>query len=51
MIGIRGNSFSNGAGNPNGPLGLGQAKRDAGWQIKPVTHWDFTEGREPELLP
>lgn len=42
--GMRGNSFANGANNPNGPA---RSQRDSGWVIRPVSHWDFTEGRDP----
>lgn len=36
--GPRGASFSNGPGSPKWEAGVS----------KPVTHWDFTEGRLPE---
>jgi hypothetical protein len=40
---MMGQSSSHGASYSNGPLAAGQAKRDAGWDIRPVRHWDFTE--------
>lgn len=37
----RGNSYA------FGPLAPPKSERDSGWGIRPVTHWDFTEGRTP----
>lgn len=43
---VNGKSFANGNGNSmnNGPLALMTWR--TGYQVpRPVTHWDFTEGR------
>lgn len=34
-----------GASFSNGPAIVAQAKNDAGWDIQPVRHWDWTDGR------
>lgn len=38
-----GNSFANGT-NSNGPHSAALVQ---GWDIRPWTHWDYTEGRLP----
>ena len=43
---MRGNSMANGASVCNGPGSLDWARRQ-GWDIRPVTHWDWTQGRDP----
>jgi hypothetical protein len=42
-----GNGNSHGNSFANGPAVIGKSQRDQGWDIKPVSHWDFTEGRLP----
>lgn len=48
---MHGDSFANGtnsngagASTCNGPWTAAELQ---GWDIRPVTHWDFTEGRLP----
>lgn len=43
---MRGNSFANGQ-SESGPRDPYWAQRLQGWDIRPVTHWDFSQGREP----
>lgn len=41
-----GNNIGSGANNPNGPLAIG--KSDTGQNIRTISHWDYTEGRDYE---
>jgi hypothetical protein len=34
-----------GQSHANGPLVPAGLQRDSGWDLRPATHWDFTEGR------
>jgi hypothetical protein len=42
----RGNSFANGL-SASGPGSPYWAQRYQGFDIRPVTHWDWTQGRDP----
>lgn len=44
---MRGNSFANGASVNNGPVSPYWGQRLQGWDIRPVSHWDWTQGRDP----
>ena len=44
---MKGNSIGHGNSFANGPVITGKSQRDQGWDIKPVTFYDFTEGRLP----
>lgn len=47
---MKGNSFAMGASVANGnSMANGPHAQAAlqGWDIRPVTHWDFTQGRDP----
>ena len=43
----RSNSQGAGGSALNGPAPL-PPKSQAGWELLPVRHWDFTEGRLPQ---
>lgn len=44
---MRGNSFSHGESIGSGPRTPYWAAFRQGWNIRPVTHYDFTNGRLP----